>query len=86
MAAVVSLAATIIALVRAADAVGKTLSKAQLLYRAPDELLALNNKVSDLTVIMRNIGSHLHATDHNSSPESLNHLKTLVERAKDRIL
>ena len=86
MAAAISLAASIVALVGAADAVGKTLSKARLLYRAPDELLALNNEISDLTVVMRNIGSHVHTTDPTSSQESLNHLKTLVERARDRIL
>ena len=85
-AAAVSLVASIVALVGAADAVGKTLSKARLLYRAPDELLALNSEISDLKVVMRNIGSHLHATDPTSSQESLNHLKILVERARDRTL
>ena len=86
MAAAVSLAASIVAIVGAADAVGKTLSKARLLYRAPDELLALNNEIADLTVVMRNIGNHLPTADSATTQEPIDHLRTLVERARDRIL
>ena len=86
MAEAISLAASIVALVGAADAAGKTLSKARLLYRAPVELLALNNEVADLTVVIRNLENHLHATTSATTQESTNHLRTLVERARDRIL
>ena len=86
MAEAVSLAASIVALVGAVDAVGRTFSKARLLYRAPDELLALNNEIVDLTVVIKNIESHLQATDVTMPRESIEHLSTLIERAKDRIL
>ena len=85
-AAAVSLVASIITLVGAADAVGKTLSKVRLLYRATDELLALNNEVADLTVVMRNLENHLRATAPATPQASIDHLRTLVERARDRIL
>ena len=86
MAATLSLVASILALVGAAEAVGKTLSKARLLYRAPNEILALNNEISDLTAVTKNIESHLLATNPNIVQESTVHLKTLIERARDRVL
>ena len=86
MAAAISLAASIVALVGAADAIGKTLSKARILYRAPDEVLALNNEIADLTVVMRNLENHPLTTAPVTMQESISHMKTLVERARDRIL
>ena len=88
MAAAVSLAASIFALAGAADATGKTLLKARLLCRAPDELLALKSEVADLTVVMRNIGNYLYVTISAATQESVNSLilMTLVERARDRVL
>ena len=86
MAAALSLAASIVALVGAADAVGKTLSKARVLCHAPDELLVLNNEIVDLTVVMRNIGKQLPKANPATTKESADYLKILVERARDRIL
>ena len=81
MAAAISLAASIVALVGAADAVGKTFSKAHSLYRAPDKLLALNNKIADLTAVMRDIGNHPPTTNPAVTRAPVDHLQTLVERA-----
>ena len=86
MAAAISLAASVVALVGAADAIGKTLSKARLLSRAPDELLALNNEIADLTVVMRNLGNHLPTPGSAIAQASIDHLSILIKRASDRVL
>ena len=90
-----SLVASIIAVLGAADAVGKTLSKVRVLRNAPDELLALNNEISDLTVTLQNVENYL-STDliEGSSTTSrkeisqsvLHHMSSLINRAKDELL
>ena len=86
MAAAISLVASIITLVGAAGAIGKTLSEAQRLYQAPDELLILNSEITDLTGILRSLENHLRATSPTSTRESIDYMRTLIERARDRIL
>ena len=86
MAAAVSLAASIVALMGAANTIGKTLSEARRLYHAPDELLALNNEVADLTVVMRNLEDHFRVASPVTAQESIDHLGVLIGRARDRLL
>ena len=89
MAAALSLAASIIAVVGAAETIGTTLSKVKLLRNAPDGLLALNNEVSDLTVTLRTVESYLSSseTDGIAPPSDvLAQVSILVDRAKDRLL
>ena len=89
MADPLSLIASIIAVVGAAETIGKTISKGKILRNAPDELLALNNEVSDLTVTLRNIEHCLPTNDTERSAvsqETLQHTSTLIERAKHRLI
>ena len=89
MAAALSLAASIIAVIGAAKTIGATLSKVKLLRDAPDSLLALNNEVADLTVTLRTVETYLTSSDTERAVPSrgvLEHISTLIDRAKDRLL
>ena len=89
MADPLSLAASIITVVGVADTIGKTLSKIKVLHHAPEELLALNNEISDLKVVLSIVESCIN-TEHPDtvaiSQHLLENMSTLLERAKDRLL
>ena len=55
MADPLSITASIIAVIGAAEGVGKTLTKIRNIRNAPTELLALINEVSDLRTILNDI-------------------------------
>ena len=88
MADPLSITASVIAVIGAADGVKKTLAKIQNLVNAPKKLLALINEVSDLTLVLGNIESLVGMiTERKQSNEkALQHMETLVKRAKDRLL
>ena len=90
MADPLSLVASIIAVVGVAETIGKTLSKVKLLRSAPDELLALNNEVADLTMTLRHVESCIKrgntATPDTELRDSLQHLSTLIKRAKGQLI
>lgn len=89
MADLLSLAASIITVVGAADTISKTLSKIKILHHAPEELLALNNEVSDLKVVLSSVESYITAEHLDASVTSQDlprHMSTLLERAKDQLL
>ena len=89
MADPLSLAASIIAVVTAAEGITKTLSKVKLLLNAPDGLLALSNEITDLTVTLRNVNSFISASDTNTAGlphDVLRQIRSLVDRAKERVL
>ena len=89
MADPLSLVASIIAVVGAAETISKTLSKIKLLRNAPDGLLALNNEVADFTVLLRTIENHLLSTEpQRVAPplDILDCISALISRAKDRLL
>ena len=50
-----SITASVIAILGAADSVRKVLSKIRLLNASPDELLALINEVSDFKVVLYDV-------------------------------
>ena len=82
MADPLSITASIIAVVTAAEGVSK--KNAQ---RAPSELLALVNEVSDLRVILNDVDSHLNRDAGRALlSDPLQHMATLLQRAKDRLL
>ena len=90
-----SLVASIIAVLGAADTIGKTLSRVKVLRSAPDEVLALNNEISDLTITLRNVDSCISmgttqgigTTDRRAIPKDVfQHMSTLITRAKDQLL
>ena len=89
MADALSLIASIIAVVEAAETIGKIISRGKILRNAPDELLALHNEVSDLTVTLRNIEGCIstNSSQRSTVPQDiLQHTATLIDRAKHRLL
>ena len=87
MAAALSLAASIIAVLGAAEGVTKALSKVRSIRNAPNEVLALNNEVSDLQVILGDVQGYIRNTpESHISQEHLQHLLTFVDQAKEKLL
>ena len=88
MADPLSITASIIAVVGAAEGITKTLAKFKSIRNAPDELLALINEVSDLNIILSNVQSYIiHNTQKPQiSQEELQNISTLINRAKEKLL
>ena len=87
MADVLSFAASIIAVLGAAEGVAKTLSRIRSIRNAPDELLALTNEVSDLQIILSDVQGYVRTTQAPQiSQEHLQHLSKFVNRAKEKLL
>ena len=87
MADPLSITASIIAVVTAAEGVSKTLAKIKNAQRAPSELLALVNEVSDLRVILSDVDSHLRRDAERALlSDPLQHMATLLQRAKNQLL
>ena len=87
MADALSLAASIVAVLGAAEGVSKALSKVRSIRNAPDEVLALNNEVSDLQVILGDVQGYVRNTpEPHISQEHLKHLLTFVDQAKEKLL
>ena len=89
MADPLSLVASIIAVVGAAETISKTLTKVKLLRNAPVGLLALNNEIADLTIILCTVEGHMSSSDlERSAPpqDVLQQILNLVDRAKDHLL
>ena len=88
MADPLSITASIIAVVGAAEGVTKTLAKIKSIRNAPDELLALINEVSDLRIILSDMQNYL--TQNTQRPqisqEELQNISTLINRAKKKLL
>ena len=84
MADPLSLGASIIAVLGAADSVGKTLAKIRIFRNAPEEFLALLNEVSDLTIILNNVESYVIGIARRTvSPQAqLVHMSSLIERER----
>ena len=90
MADPLSITASAITILGAVDNVCTALSKIRILRDAPDELLALNNEVSDFKVVLHTIERHFdgHGETGRTSAiasESLSNLSSLINRAKDPI-
>ena len=88
MADPLSIIASIIAVVGAAEGVTKTLAQLKSIRNAPDELLALINEVSDLKVILSDVQMYV---VHNTQrlrifQAELQNLSTLIDRAKTKLL
>ena len=87
MADALSLAASIIAVLGAAEGVSKALSKVRSIRNAPDEVLALNNEVANLQVILGDVQGYVRNTpEPHISQEHLKHLLTFVDQAKEKLL
>ena len=88
MADPLSLIASIIAVVGAAEGVSKTLAKMKSIRDAPDELLALINEVSDLRIILMDVQSYIaqNLRRPRIAQDELQHMSTLIDRAKEKLL
>ena len=86
MADPLSITASIIAVVGAAEGVTKTLAKIKSIRNAPDELLALINEVSDLKLIISDIQNHIVIQRAQIPQTELQNISTLIKRAKDKLL
>ena len=83
-----SIIASVVTVIGTAEGVSKTLSTFRRIKNAPNELLALINEVSDLTLILGGVERCF--TDDGRRPRlSQQHLQTLstaINRAKDELL
>ena len=87
MAEALSLAASVIAVLGASEGVAKTILKIQSIRNAPDEILVLNNEISDLQIIIHNIQGYIQDTSESQIPrEHVQELATLVNRAREKLL
>ena len=87
MAEVLSLAASIIAVLGVAEGAAKTVSKVASIRNAPDQILALVNEISDLRVVLYNTESYVRtAQEPQIAQEHLQQLSTFVDRAKAKLL
>ena len=90
MADPLSLTASVIAVVSAAEEITKTVSKQiKLLRNAPNEVLALNDEISDLIITIRNVGNYISSNSTNGAgvpQEVLEQMVSLVDKAKERVL
>ena len=87
MADPLSVTASIIAVLGAAEGVSKTLAKIRNLRHAPEELLALINEVSDLRIILGDVQNYVR--DNAGFPalqDTLQHLSVLLNRGKEKLL
>ena len=86
MADPLSIIASIIAVIGAAESVGKTLNRIRDITNAPDEVLALSNEISDLTVVLKHVETYVTAADGAViSLENLEHLSVLAKRAQSKL-
>ena len=88
MADPLSITASIIAVVGAAEGVTKTLAKIKSIRNTPNELLALINEVSDIKVILSDVQNYIIQNTQRSQvfEDELRNMLTLINRAKDKIL
>ena len=86
MADPLSIIASILAVIGAAESVGKTLNRIRDITNAPDEVLALSNEISDLTVVLKHVETYVTAADGAViSLENLEHLSVLAKRAQSKL-
>ena len=86
MADPLSIIASIIAVIGAAESVGKAVNRIRDIKNAPNEVLALSNEISDLTVVLKHVETYVTAADCALiSRQNLEHLSILAERAQSRL-
>ena len=87
MAEVLSLAASIIAVLGAAESVVKGLLIIHSVLNASDEILALNNEISDLQILLYDVQRHVERASESQIPhEHAEQLDISVNQAKEKLL
>ena len=86
MADPLSIIASILAVIGAAETLGKTLNRIRDLMNAPDEVLALSNEISDLTIVLKHVETSIAAADGPvTHVEHLKHISVLIKRAQSKL-
>ena len=87
MADPLSISASMIALLGAAEAVTKIIGKIRHIHNGPTQVLALLNEVADLTVVLKNVQSFVRSQTTQSyiPQDQLQQLASLVEKAKNEV-
>jgi hypothetical protein len=80
-----SFTASLIAVVAAATQISKALSRLRAFGKVPDQICSLKNEVTDLEVVLRQLGHRLH--QDGLPPTSLEHesLSQILERTKGEL-
>ena len=78
MADPLSLIASIITIIRAAKTINKIFVKIKLFYKAPAGLLAFYNKVTNLTIVLRNVKERLLLNNFKINTPSQNILQHIL--------
>ena len=87
MADPLSITASIIAVLGAAEGLTKTLAKIRNIRNAPEELLALINEISDLRIVIGDVQYYVqNAPKLLILQEPLQHMSILITRAKVKLL
>ena len=82
MADPLSITASIIAVIGAAEGLSKTIAKIRNIQNAPSELLALTNEISDLRLVLGEVESYITQTQLQMPSEPLQTMSGLLERGK----
>ena len=86
MADPLSIVASIIAVIGAAQSLGKAVNRIRDITNAPDEVLALSNEISDLTVVLKHVETYVAGAEGAAiSRENLEQLSVLAKRAQSRL-
>ena len=80
-----SITAAIVTLLSTGSTVDKALKRVIGLKDAPNVLLALNNEVADLRLLISDVSDILQARDDDTNQCSTNHLFRGLERVKDDV-
>ena len=87
MADPLSVTASVIAIMGAAEGVSKALARIKEIKNAPSELLALMNEFADLRVVLGDVERNIRNAQRSKLPErELAHLSTIANKAKDQLL
>ena len=87
MADPLSFAASVVAVLAAAEGVAKTLSRVRKIIDAPSELLALINEVSDLQVVLGEVQNYVqYANEKQVSGDLFLRLSVFVDRTNEELL
>ena len=83
-----SIIASVVTLIGTADTILKTLQRFRNLRKAPDEVLALINEVTDLQIVLDDVSGCLSEAGETSTSDTrrLQHMATLINRAKENML
>ena len=83
-----SIITSVVTLIGTTDSILKTLQSFKDLRKAPSEVLALVNEVTDLRVVLDNVSDYITEAEQTklSDTKRLQHITTLIKRAEEHLL